>query len=128
MKDMGKDLEQLADAFWEAAEDADESVVISAFVKLVDAKGMTSRWKGIYAAIEKKAKDIEAKKTAVVKTAYAVGGDLKREIQSDMDAYDVNFQEDRDVIGGLEIQTHDRRISGTIKSFLNNLKQSVTQS
>ncbi len=122
---MSRDLDQLADAFWEAAEDADESVVVSAFVKLVENKGMTSRMKSIYAAVEKKGKDIEAKKRAVVKTAYALEGDLKQEIEKDMDAHEVQFKTDEDVIGGLQIQTHDRRISGTIKSFLNNLKRSV---
>ena len=123
---MSKDVDQLADAFWTAAEDAeDASVVVAAFVKLIKAKGMASRMNSIVAAVEKKAQEIEVRNTAVVKTAHALDGELKQEISSDMDAYDVQFEEDKEVIGGLQITTHDRRISGTIKSFLQKLKHRV---
>ena len=122
---MSKDVDQLAQAFWVAAEDSDESAVVDALMHVIKTRGMNARARSVYAAIEKKAREIELQRAALVTTAYKLDGDLKKEIESDMDAYDVQFEEDEDVIGGLEIVTHDRRIAGTISSMLGQLRAAL---
>jgi len=126
---MAKDTQQLADVFWKAIEDGEDTKkVVAEFVALAKRKGLSDRLPALFTAVEKRAAQIERQKAAVVTTAHEVKRALKKEIEQDLEEYDVVFSEDESVIGGIQIQTHDTRISGTIKSFLNKLKRSVSTS
>lgn len=123
---MTKDIEQLAGAFWQMqAESDDSSCVVDGFVEMIKERGLMNQVGSIVNAIEKKAVGIEQRQKAVIRTAHEMPDSLKNEVAGDLEGFATHFETNDALIGGIEVQTFDRRISGTIQSMLLQLRQSI---
>ncbi len=70
-----------------------------------------------------KTNDVTGMGKAIVMTAYKQGAPLEKELQNDLTGYKVEFQEHKELIGGLLISMFDRRVQGTVKAQLQSLRQ-----
>lgn len=118
----------LADAFWHEVKRSDDSMkVVDALVAYIADNGLTSQIPSIVRAIERRAAVIEHRESATVRTAYALSNGMKKEVARDLEDFAVHFEIHNELIGGIEVQTFDRRISGTVQSMLRALRQSFRQ-
>lgn len=121
---MKKISEQYAKAFWEIVED---TASIDAFVALIKERGLQPHVPAIMRTIKKLGERKKAELSARVTTAFDLGSDIRTEIEKDLGDYNISFDTNSDIIGGIEVSTFDTRISGTVQSMLQKLQHSFSK-
>jgi F0F1-type ATP synthase delta subunit len=103
---------------------AEQKTSLKKFVDMLIKNGDIKDWQRIEDVYESLVEKITGKKRAVVTYAGPV---QKPEIERALSGYDIQFVEDKSILGGVSIRIGDTRIDNTVSGRLNEVNKALSK-